>query len=124
MAGPIIAKGNKGGYVSARVIGPNNAGGFVLNSATVNFGANTNGETVTSASILEVSWALGANSATIKRGANTVLRLTGEGWMSFSEAGIQLETSGEKKANCQVIMPGAGTVVLKLHKGATFTSEY
>lgn len=124
MAGPIIARGNKGGYISVRVIGPNTAGGFVLNSATPSFGANAAGETVTQASILEVSWALGANSATIKRGANTVLRLTGEGWMSMAEAGIQLETSGEKKANCQIIMPGQGTVVLKLHKGSSFTSEY
>ena len=124
MAGPIIAKGNKGGYITARVVGPNTAGGFVLNSATANFGANSAGETVTQASILEVGWVLGANAATIKRGANTVLRLTGEGWMSFADAGVQLESSGEKKANCQIILAGAGSVILKLHKGSSFTSEY
>lgn len=124
MPKPIIAKGNKAGYISARVIGPNTAGGFVLNSAVAGFGANAAGETVTSASIIEVQWVLGANSATIKRGANTVLRLTGEGALSFVDTGIQLETAGEKASNCQIILPGAGTVVLKLHKGSNFTSEY
>lgn len=124
MPKPIIARGNKGGYVSARVVGPNTSGGFLLNSSIAGYGANAIGETVSSASIIEVAWVLGANSATIKRGANTVLRLTGEGWMSLTEAGIQLETSGEKKANCQIIMPGAGTVVLKLHKNSDFVSDY
>lgn len=120
----IIAKGNKGGYVTARFSIANAAGGFVLNSATPGFGANTVGETVDSATIIEAAWALGANSALIKRGANTVLRLTGEGQISFVESGMQLETTGEAKANVQVVMPGAGFVILKLHKSSTFTSNY
>jgi hypothetical protein len=62
----------------------------------------------------------GANNIyfTIKRGANTVLVLSGQDYFDLSDSRIIDNMGGEPQANVVVTKTGAGpsTLILKLHK--------
>jgi len=124
----VVNKGVKGGYVTTIWA----AGGFLpLNSSVAARSANSVGEVVNEMLISDVYYGIGgANNVqfTIKRGANTVLILSGpgSGRFDFQAAGLTIETGGESSANLVVTRSGTGpaTVVIKLHKRSTFTSSY
>ena len=124
----VVNKGVKGGYVTTIW----SAGGYLpLNSAVAARSANSAGEVVNEMVISDVYYGIGgANNVqfTIKRGADTVLVLSGpgSGRFDFQGAGITLETGGESAANCVVTRSGTGaaSVVIQLHKRSTFTSVY
>ena len=114
----IVNKHTKGGWIVAKF----HTGGFItLNHPTSTIGANTAGETVPSMNIIsaEVNCG-GANNIyfTIKRGANTVLVLSGQDYFDLSDSRIIDNMGGEPQANVVVTKTGAGpsTLILKLHK--------
>jgi len=86
--------------------------------------ANTAGETVSSMHITQMQWSVapGANGAghwLVKRGANTIAKLSGTGVCNYQEFGLQLEASnGDKIANCAVTLVDTthGSLVIRLHK--------
>ena len=102
------------GYVTLR----SEATGFInLNAGAQN--ANAAGETVASATIAGIHWSVtGTNNWTIKRGANTVAVLGGNGSWNLQTMNTPLEsTLGDKQSNTVFTLSGGnGTVLIHLHK--------
>ena len=115
---PITTKSNKpGGYVVLRAT---DSDGFKLNHATLP-SANNAGETVSEMRISEVMWSVASgNRWTVKRGANTMLELGGNGHHDYQGNGIRLEVSkGDLTANVNCTLTGGtGTIILKMHKSS------
>jgi len=113
----IITKGNKGGYLVAKYT----ANGF-FNVET----SNVVGETVNTMSFTNILWSSNNSGVwNISRGANVVATLSGSGQWDLAEIGMALETGGENAANVVVTLEGStGTLIMKLHKQSSFTTEY
>ena len=112
----ITSKGTRGGYV----VGNFSAGGFIAPASSNQVvGANTALETVNEMFITDVFYATSNGvTYTVKRGANTVLQVSGAGDFHFAERGVTLEVGGESAANCVIVKTGSGvaSLVIKLHK--------
>lgn len=120
----IVTKDVKGGYVTARFTG---SGYVSLNSANTTVGANSVSETVTALQIVNVKWSAANGSFDIKRGANTILKLNGNGNLDFQEDAMRIDSlGGEPQSNVVVTTTGApnGFVTIKMHKKSTFVTEY
>ncbi len=115
---PITTKtGKPGGYVVLRTSATD---GFKLNHATLP-SANSAGETVTEMRISEIMWSVAASQRwTVKRGANTMLELAGNGHQDYQGNGIRLEVSqGDLTANLNCTLSGGtGTIIVKMHKAS------
>ncbi len=115
---PITTKSGKpGGYVVLRATEND---GFKLNHATLP-AANSAGETVSEMRISEVMWSVASgNRWTVKRGANTMLELGGNGHHDYQGNGIRLEVSkGDLTANVNCTLTGGtGTIIVKMHKAS------
>jgi len=88
---------------------------------------NAIGETVTSMRITDVLWSANGGAWLIKRGANTVLKLNGNGIWPLRDNNIVVDNvGGESAANIQCILTaGSGSLVIKLAKDSTtFTRQY
>lgn len=115
---PITTKSGKpGGYVVLRATGTD---GFKLNHATLP-AANSAGETVSEMRISEIMWSVAASQRwTVKRGANTMVELAGNGHHDYQANGIKLEVSqGDLTANLNCTLSGGtGTIIVKMHKAS------
>ena len=115
---PITTKSNKpGGYVVLRAT---DTDGFKLNHATL-ASANSAGETVTEMRISEIMWSVAASQRwTVKRGANTMAELAGNGHQDYQGNGIRSEVSqGDLTANLNCTLSGGtGTIIVKMHKSS------
>lgn len=115
---PITTKSGKpNGYVVLRATATD---GFKLNHATLP-AANSAGETVSEMRISEVMWSIASgNRWTVKRGANTMLELGGNGHHDYQGNGIKLEVSqGDLTANLNCTLTGGtGTIIVKMHKAS------
>jgi hypothetical protein len=86
-------------------------------------------ETVDSAHIGTIYWSANNNATwEVSRGGNTLLKLVGSGSFHFESDGIRLETDAQATANVSVALvgnlPKGGTILLKMHKKSSFTTEY
>jgi hypothetical protein len=131
----VMLKQNKGNWLVAKF---HNDGGIKLNAADTTsgsgvpvWGANSAGETVNSMNILSAQInAGGANNVyfTVKRGASTVLVLSGQDYLDLSDGRLVDSPTAMATSNLQVIRTGSGpaTLILHLHKQVTVKvgSEY
>lgn len=115
----IVQKHLKGGWVVAKF----HSGGFInLNHVTSTIGANTAGEIVNRMNIVSAECSTGNNVFfTVKRGANTVLVISGDGDFDLSDGRCVDNMGGEPQANLVVTKTGSGpsTLIIKLHKQST-----
>ena len=117
----IVNTGNKGGYVTARFIA---TGVLYPNNATD--GANSVGETVETLKFSFIG-ATGNSSANwvVKRGANTVFNISGGQSLDLIGEALSVEVGGEAAANVVATLTGGpSTLIIKMHKSSSFTTEY
>lgn len=126
----VMNKHNKGGWVIAKF---HNSGGIKLNAADTTtgggvpvWGANSGGETVRSMNIISAEVNCGGANGVyfeIKRGASTVLVLSGQGYHDFSDSRLVDSPTAMATSNVTVtkVNTGPGTLILKLHKQVSIT---
>jgi hypothetical protein len=128
----IMNKQTKGGWIIAKF---HNSGGIKLNAidATTNgtpvWGANSAGETVRSMNIISADVNCGNNVYfEIKRGASTVLVLSGQHYVDLSDSRLVDNTTAMQTSNVTItkVNTGPATLILKLHKTVAITggSQY
>lgn len=106
------------GLRTSSVIRAEGAGTYTITLADMS--ANTQLETVGSASIKRLNWTTNG-SITIARNSTTLLTLYGNGEMRLDEYGASL--SNTATANVVITIASGGSVVMDVTKSATYTTD-
>ncbi len=128
----VVSKGQKGGVVTYRYVSA--VGTAVADGTNSIFAeisssefANVAGETLDKMHLYNAWWSANTAEWIIRRGANTILRLSGSGSHNYHSQGVIIDdVGGEAASNVGIehASGSSGVLVLQFKKTSTFVTEY